>query len=72
MPARLLYQAKLSITIDGEIKAFYDKTKFNQHLSTNSADQKVLELHPEKFNNTKKTHTHGGREDNINNFRPAN
>jgi hypothetical protein len=32
---RLLYSAKLSITIDGETKIFYDKTKFTQYLSTN-------------------------------------
>jgi hypothetical protein len=33
---RLLYPAKLSITIDREIKIFHDKTKFTQYLSTNS------------------------------------
>jgi hypothetical protein len=27
---RLLYPAKLSITIDGKTKVFYDKTKFTQ------------------------------------------
>ena len=32
---RLLYPAKLSITIVGETKVFYDKTKFTQYLSTN-------------------------------------
>jgi hypothetical protein len=31
---RLLYPAKLSITIDGETKVFHDKTKFTQCLST--------------------------------------
>jgi hypothetical protein len=35
---RLLYPAKLSITIDGEIKVFYDKTKF--HKSSPSKDNK--------------------------------
>lgn len=46
--ARLLYPAKLSITIDGENKIFHDKNKFKQYLSTNPALQKVLEgkLHP--------------------------
>ena len=39
---RLLYPAKLSITIDGEIKVFHDKTKFTQYLSTNSALQRVI------------------------------
>jgi hypothetical protein len=34
---RLLYPAKLSITIDGETKVFYDKTKFTQYLSMNPA-----------------------------------
>jgi hypothetical protein len=32
---RLLYPAKLSITIDGETKVFHDKTKFTNNLSTN-------------------------------------
>jgi hypothetical protein len=32
---RLLYPAKLSITIDVETKVFHDKTKFTQYLSTN-------------------------------------
>ena len=39
---RLLYPAKLSITIDGEIKVFHDKTKFTQYLSTNSALQRII------------------------------
>jgi hypothetical protein len=34
---RLLYPAKLSITINGVIKVFHDKTKFTQYLSTNPA-----------------------------------
>jgi hypothetical protein len=34
---RLLYPAKLSITIDGETKIFHDKTKFTQYLSMNPA-----------------------------------
>jgi hypothetical protein len=34
---RLLYPAKLSMTVDGETKVFHDKTKFTQYLSTNSA-----------------------------------
>jgi hypothetical protein len=29
---RLLYTAKLSITIDGKIKIFHDKTKFKQYI----------------------------------------
>jgi hypothetical protein len=34
---RLLYPAKLSITIDGESKVFQDKTKFTHYLSINPA-----------------------------------
>jgi hypothetical protein len=39
---RLLYQAKLSITIDGETKVFHDKTKFTQYLCTNPALQNII------------------------------
>jgi hypothetical protein len=39
---RLLYPAKLSIMIDGEIKVFHDKTKFIQYLSTNPALQRII------------------------------
>lgn len=38
---RLLYPAKLSITTDGETKVFYEKNKFTQYLSTNSALQRI-------------------------------
>jgi hypothetical protein len=40
--SRLLYPAKLSITIDGETKVFHDKNKFTQYLSTSSALQRVI------------------------------
>jgi hypothetical protein len=40
---RLLYLAKLSVTIDGETKIFHDKTKFIQYLSTNPALQRVID-----------------------------
>ena len=30
---KLLYPAKLSITIDGQNKIFYDRTRFNQYLA---------------------------------------
>jgi hypothetical protein len=40
---RLLYPAKLSITIDGENKIFHDKTKSTQYLSTNPALQRVID-----------------------------
>jgi hypothetical protein len=39
---RLLYPAKLSITIDEETKVFHDKTKFTQHLSTYPALQRII------------------------------
>jgi hypothetical protein len=39
---RLLYPAKLSVTIDGESKVSNDKTKFTQYLSTNSALQRII------------------------------
>ena len=39
---RLLYPAKLSITINGETKVFHDKTKFKQYLSTNPALQRII------------------------------
>jgi hypothetical protein len=39
---RLLYPAKLSITIDGEIKTFHDKTKYIQYLFTNLALQRII------------------------------
>jgi hypothetical protein len=40
---RLLYPAKLSITIDEETKIFHDKTKFTQYLSTNPALEKIID-----------------------------
>jgi hypothetical protein len=46
---RLLYSAKLSITIDGETKVLYNKTKFTQYLSTNPALQRIIkEKHQHK------------------------
>jgi hypothetical protein len=39
---RLLYPAKLSITIDGETKVSHDKTKFTHYLSTNPALQRII------------------------------
>ena len=40
---RILYPAKLSITIDGENKIFHDKIKFTQCLSTNPALQRIID-----------------------------
>jgi hypothetical protein len=42
MPPRLLYPAKLSITIDGETKVFHDKTKFTHYLSMNHTLQRII------------------------------
>jgi hypothetical protein len=39
---RLVYPAKLLITIDGETKVFHDKTKFTNYLSTNPALQRII------------------------------
>jgi hypothetical protein len=39
---RLLYPAKLSITIDEETKIFHDKKKFTHYLSTNPAIQRII------------------------------
>jgi hypothetical protein len=39
---RLLYAAKLSITIDGETKEFHGKTKFTHYLSMIPALQRII------------------------------
>jgi hypothetical protein len=39
---RLLYPAKLSITIDRETKVFHNKTKFTHYLSTNPSLQRII------------------------------
>jgi hypothetical protein len=39
---RLLYPAKLSITIDAEAKLYHDKNKFTQYLSINPALQRII------------------------------
>jgi hypothetical protein len=36
------HKCQLSITIDGETKAFHDKNKFTQYLSTNPALQRII------------------------------
>jgi len=51
---RLLYPAKISITIDEETKVFHDKTKFTPYLSTNPALQRII---TGKKNNTRKETT---------------
>ena len=40
--SRLIYPAKLSVTIDGETKVFHEKTKFTHYLSTNPALQGII------------------------------
>jgi hypothetical protein len=39
---RLLYPAKLSITVDGETKIFHNRTKFTYYLSTNPTLQRII------------------------------
>jgi hypothetical protein len=39
---RLLYPAKLSLTLDGETKVFHDRTKFTHYLSTNPTLQRII------------------------------
>jgi hypothetical protein len=39
---RLLYPAKLSITVDGEAKVFHDRSKFTHYLSMNLALQRII------------------------------
>jgi hypothetical protein len=39
---RLLYPAKLTITIDGETKVFHNKTKFIHYISRNPALQTII------------------------------
>jgi hypothetical protein len=39
---RLLYPAKLSITLDGEKKVFHNRTKFAHYLSTSPALQRII------------------------------
>ena len=46
---RLLYVAKLSITIDGETKVFHDRTKFTHYLSTNPALQWIIIEEEKKY-----------------------
>jgi hypothetical protein len=41
---RLIYLAKLSITIDGDTKVFHYKTKFTQYLSMNPAFQRIIDV----------------------------
>jgi hypothetical protein len=43
---RLLYPAKLSITIDGKPMIFYDKTKWTQYLATKPALQMIIDETP--------------------------
>jgi hypothetical protein len=49
---RVLYPAKLSITINGETKVFHDKTKFTQYISMNPALQRIIKgKHQQKDGN---------------------
>jgi hypothetical protein len=53
---RVLYPAKLSITINGETNVFRNKTKFTHYLSTNPALQRIItEKKKNKNKNKNKT-----------------
>jgi hypothetical protein len=39
---RLVYPAKLLITVDGQTKTFHDKTKFTQYLSMNPPIKMII------------------------------
>jgi hypothetical protein len=57
---RILYPAKLSFKIDGTIKAFHDKQKLKQYMTTKPPLQKILQgiLHTE--NESKQNHERTG------------
>jgi hypothetical protein len=40
---RILYPAKLSISIHGETKIFHEKNKFTQYLSTKPALERIID-----------------------------
>jgi hypothetical protein len=39
---RILYLAKVSISLDGETKVFHNRTKFTYYLSRNPALQRII------------------------------
>jgi hypothetical protein len=51
---RLLYPAKLSITIGRKTKISHDKTKFTQYLSTNPVQQRIIDG---KYQHKEQNHT---------------
>jgi hypothetical protein len=57
---RILYSAKLSFKIDGATKAFHDKQKIKQYMTTKPPLQKILQgiLHTE--NESKQSHERAG------------
>jgi hypothetical protein len=54
---KLLYPAKLSITIDGETKVFQYENKFTHYLSTNPALQRIITEKNKNKNKKKKPRT---------------
>jgi hypothetical protein len=52
---RILYPAKLSITIDGETKVFHGKTKFTHYLSRNPVFQRITTEKTNKQKTNKQT-----------------
>jgi hypothetical protein len=52
---RLLYPAKLSITMDGETRVFHDKTKFIHYFSMNPALQRIITKKNKQTNTNTRT-----------------
>jgi hypothetical protein len=53
---RVLYLAKLSFMTDGAIKAFYDKQKLKQYITTKAPLQKILQGIQHTENESKQNH----------------
>jgi hypothetical protein len=60
---RLLYPAKLSITVDGETKVFHDRTKFTHYLNTNPTLLRIMTEKTKQKQKNKQTKTNNN---NIN------
>ena len=52
---RILYPAKLLITLDGETKVFHDRTKFTHYLSMNPALQRIITEKKNQYKDRKHT-----------------
>ena len=58
MQPRLLYPARLSIKIEGQIKSFPDKRNLKEYTSTKLALQEMLKGHFKERKEKKKTEEH--------------